>query len=113
MIFTPHVEKDSTTAFAENSENIQLIGALHKKEADKLIVKNKISPFYKTALEQELKGVKHIIVAGILTNLCMRMLIEEAYDRDFQITVITDCCVAKSKQIQDFTFKDLSQKPGK
>jgi len=107
IIFTRHIEKDSKDAFSKNSENVKLIPELHEKEADVLITKYKISPFYKADLEKELKGIKQIVVCGILTNLCVRSLIQDAYDRDFGITVIKDCCVALDKETQAFTFKDL------
>ncbi len=107
IIFTTHIEKDSNNAFAKNSKKVDIIKSLNKKEGDVLITKYKISPFYKTNLEAELKGIKQIIVAGILTNLCVRSLVQDAYDRDFEITVIKDCCVSLNKETQEFTFKDL------
>lgn len=107
IIFTRHVEKGSEGAFAENSENTKLIAGLHKEKSDDLLTKNKISPFYRTKLEEKLKGIKEIVVCGILTNLCVRSLIEGAYDREWEITVIEDCCVAKDEETQEFTFKDL------
>lgn len=73
------------------------------------MIKNKISPFYNTSLDQELHGIKHVIVCGILTNLCVRSFIQDAYDREFTITVVKDCCVAHSPEIQEFTFYDLAQ----
>ncbi|MDO8468000.1 MAG: cysteine hydrolase [Nanoarchaeota archaeon] len=107
IIFTRHVEKDSEEAFADNSVNVKIIERLHKKESDLMITKKKISPFYKTNLEQELIGIKEIVVCGILTNLCVRSLIQDAYDRDFEIKVIKDCCVSLDEETQNFTFKDL------
>ena len=107
IIWTIHVEKNSENGFAEGSRNIEIINSLHKKNSDVVIKKYKISPFYRTNLENELRGINEIVVAGILTNLCVRILIEEAYDRDFEITVIKDCCVSIDEQTQDFTFKDL------
>jgi len=107
IIFTTHIEKGSKEEFVEGSESVKIIPALHRKESDILILKNKVSPFYKTNLENELKGIKEIVTTGILTNLCVRSLVQDAYDRDFAITVIKDCCVALDKKTQDFTFKDL------
>jgi len=107
IIFTTHVEKDSDDAFVENSKNVEIIPELHKKSSDVLIKKNKISPFYKTSLDRELKGIKQIVVCGILTNLCVRSLVQDAHDREFEITVIKDCCVSMDKKTQEFTFKDL------
>ena len=107
IIFTTHIEKGSNTAFAPNSRNVKIINNLHKNPSDSIIRKNKISPFYKTNLEKQLKGIKAIAICGILTNLCVRSLAQDAYDRDFQIKIIEDCCVAFDKETHRFTLKDL------
>ena len=107
IIFTMHIEENSNEAFIEGSENVEIIDEINKQDSDILIKKNKISPFFKTSLEQELQGVDEIVVCGILTNLCVRSLIQDAYDRDFEIKVIKDCCVAFDDETQEFTFKDL------
>lgn len=109
IIFTTHIEKDSNKEFKENSKNVEIISNLHKEKTDILIKKNKISPFYKTSLDKELKGIKQIIVCGILTNLCVRSLAQDAYDREFEIIVIKNCCVSFDKKTQNFTFKDLKE----
>lgn len=107
IIFTVHIEKESGEAFVENSKNVELIDEIHREKSDIVILKNKISPFFKTDLENHLKNIGEIVVCGILTNLCVRSLVQDAYDRDFEIKVIKDCCVAFDKETQEFTFKDL------
>jgi len=104
VIFTKHVEPDSPDYFGTNT---QIIPELKLSEADVIVVKNKISPFYQTQLDTELAWVKNVVVAGILTNLCVRSFIQEAYDRDMKITVIKDCCAAQSPDKQQYTFDDL------
>jgi len=107
IIFTTHVEKDSDSAFAPNSKNVEIIKELHKQNSDVLITKNKISPFYQTNLDKHLEGIDEIVICGILTNLCVRSLAQDAYDRDFKITIIKDCCRAFDEEAHDFTLKDL------
>ena len=107
IIFTTHIEKGSESEFAENSENIKIMDELHKQNTDILIKKNKISPFYMTNLEKELSGIKKIVICGILTNLCVRSLAQDAYDRDFDIIIIKDCCISFDKKTNEFTLKDL------
>lgn len=106
IIFTQHVELENGP-FSKNSQGVELISALHVEKSDKVITKHKVSPFYKSSLEKELKNIKEIIVAGILTNMCVRSLIQDAYDRGFDITVVKDCCITYSKAAHNFTFKDL------
>lgn len=106
IIFTKHRETDSLDNFWPET---QFIPEIKIQDTDTIIVKNKISSFYNTTLEKELEGIKHVIVCWILTNLCVRSFIHDAYDRDLKITVIKDCCVANTPEIQDFTFLDLAQ----
>jgi len=107
IIFIIHIEKDSNEAFIENSKNVELIDRLNKKDSDIVITKYKISPFFKTNLDKELEGIKEVVISGILSNLCVRSTIQDAYDRNFYIRVIKDCCVSFDDETQDFTFKDL------
>ncbi len=107
IIFTRHIEKDSNAAFAKNSPNVEIIDELHKENSDLLITKYKISPFFETDLDKHLQGIDKIVVCGILTNLCVRSLVQDAYDRDFDIVVIKDCCVAFDDDTHEFTIKDL------
>lgn len=107
IIFTRHIEKESTNEFALNTESIEIIDELDYKKDDSLISKYRISPFYKTELENELEGIDEIVVCGILTNLCVRSAVQDAYDRDLEIKVIKDCCVSFDEKTQEFTFKDL------
>ncbi len=109
IIFIRHIEKESDTVFVENSHNTEIIENLHKRDNDIVVKKYKISPFFKTNFEEELVGINEIIVSWILSNLCVRSLIHDAYDRDFKITVVTDCCTAFDKKTQDFTFQDLKR----
>lgn len=107
IIFIRHVERNSDIAFAEGSKNVEIIKELQKNESDIVITKHKISSFYKTSLNQQLKRITRIVICGILTNLCVRSLAQDAYDRDFEITIIKDCCVALNQQIHKFTLQDL------
>jgi nicotinamidase-related amidase len=107
IIFTRHEELDGEGEFDPKTQNVELIPRLYQNKIDPVIIKNKIDPFYKTSLEEELLGVEEVVTAGILTNLCVRSFIEGAYDREFDITVIKDCCVARDEETQDFTFLDL------
>ena len=107
IIFTRHVEIDSQDKWSEQSNWTKIIFELNKEKSDIIIAKHKISPFYKTNLEKELENIEEIIVCWILTNLCVRSLIHDAYDRDLKIKVIKDCCVSFDKETQNFTFNDL------
>jgi nicotinamidase-related amidase len=112
IIFIAHVDMNSKTEFVNGSKNVDIISTVdYRKGQDVLIKKNTISAFCKTQMETTLKKLKidEVWVTGILTNLCVRSFISDAYDRDFNIVVITDTCVAFDKKTHDFTINDLKQ----
>jgi nicotinamidase-related amidase len=107
IIFVNHYEKEGT--FSPENECSNIIEELHPQAEDTIISKYKISSFYQTELEQELKDIENIVVAGIPTNLCVRMFVEEAYDRGFNLVLIEDICQTYNEKLQDFTFDDLNE----
>lgn len=107
IIFIKHIEKNSRDVFAKNSDRVQFIENINIQKSDTIITKYKISPFFKTNLDVVLRGIKEVVVAGILTNLCVRSTVQDAYDRDFKVMVIQDCCVSFDKYTHRFTIEDL------
>lgn len=108
VIFIKHIELEGE-AFNGNNTSTDLIKGLDVSEDDVVVEKNKISSFYKTRLEDELEEIDGIIIAGILTNLCVRSAVQDAYDRDYGVTIVKDCSVSFDQDTQDFTLKDLQE----
>lgn len=107
IIFVRHIEKE--WPFADNDPLSNVIEDLCPQADDVIIKKHKISCFYKTNLEEELSWIKNIVVAWIPTNLCVRMFVEEAYDREFNLALIEDICQTYNDKLQEFTLDDLNE----
>ena len=111
VIFTRHVDVGSISAFADGTKSTEVLPELNVAVSDRVLTKNRISPFYKTDLENILMEQKpdELVVAGIMTNLCVRIAVSDAYDRDYHIKLVTDACVSDSAEVDRFTFKDLKK----
>ncbi len=107
IIFIRHIEKE--WPFSDKDPLSEVIEDLCIQPEDVVIKKRKISCFYKTNLEEELVWIKNIVVAWIPTNLCVRMFVEEAYDREFNLALIEDICQTFDDKLQDFTLDDLNE----
>lgn len=105
IIFTRHLEEQWD--FAEHNINSHIMDWIEKASTDIVINKHKISSFYKTDMEEELHWIENVVVCGILTNLCVRSFVQDAYDRDYKIVLIKDCCVSFDKKIHEFTLEDI------
>lgn len=78
--------------------------------ADFTIEKIAYSAFYMTRLEWILRktGVKHLIVAGIVTNGGVASTVRNAHVLDFETTVLQDGCAAFKVETHDNAIADLS-----
>ena len=107
IVWTRHEEPESGVAFKPGSEGVKLISKLNISSDYTIIVKNIISPFLNNTLDEELEGIENVVVSGILTNLCVRMTVEESYDKGLNITLVKDCCATFDEETHEFTLKDL------
>lgn len=105
IIFVRHVEEEGE--FAATNPHSQLMPELQRQPEDLVITKHKISAYYQTSMDQALQGVENVVVCGVLTNLCVRMFVEESYDRGFRIALIEDLTAAFSDELQEMTLEDL------
>lgn len=67
-------------------------------EAETVILKHQVSPFWKTVLDAELEkhGVTELYLAGVSTTLAISAAVREGHDRGLAVTVIADACAAHS-----------------
>jgi ureidoacrylate peracid hydrolase len=70
-----------------------IVDDLRPEATDVVIYKNRFSGFYQTDLDAVLKraGIKHIIVTGCTTSVCVESTIRDAYFRDYHCVLLTDC----------------------
>ncbi len=63
-----------------------------------------LSGFSHTQLEQVLRdrGIRHVIVCGFLTNLCVEGTARSAYDRGFAVTIARDATAATCREHQEY-----------
>ena len=102
VIFIRHL---ADKEFKEGTTNSEI--AIKTDMSDVIITKKKISPFYETNLDYHIADCDEVIICGILTNLCVRSCASDAYDRDFKVTIVEDCCISTDKKTHEFTLKDL------
>jgi nicotinamidase-related amidase len=71
---------------------------LDVQQNDTVIIKNRVSPFYKTSLDLFLKerNIHDIYLSGCATDLVISSAVRDAHDRDYNVFVLQDCCAASS-----------------
>ena len=97
----------SFSAFKERLSNTSMADfmQIHPDVApiaeESTVVKRRISAFTGSDLEVILrsKGINHIVLSGISTSGVVLSTLREAADKDYQITVLADCCGDADEEI--------------
>lgn len=79
------------------------------EDGDILISKKRYSAFLDTPLEEILRGrgIKTVIIAGVLTNLCCETTARDAFVRDFEVIFLIDGTATQSEAMQRSSLLNL------
>jgi nicotinamidase-related amidase len=89
----------------------QIARLLKPGAEDYFVLKPKHSGFFETQLDILLQylGVKTLVLTGIATNICVLFTANDAYMRDYDLIVPSDCVASNTKQENDYALKQLEQ----
>jgi len=95
----------------EKTKGSLILDELNPIEGDLEIIKKRYSAFYKTNLEEILyeEEIKQLILCGINTHACVRMTAIDAFQRDFEIIIATDCVESYDEQHHNISLRYLGK----
>lgn len=81
-----------------DSRGHEIVALLQPQEDDYFVLKPKHSGFFSTTLETLLRylGSKKLILTGIAGNFCVLFTANDAYMRDYDLIIPSDCTVSNS-----------------
>lgn len=73
---------------------------LEQKVGDIQVVKHRVSPFYSTTLEAQLRAqsIQRIYFSGVSTQAVVQATARDGHDRDYEMILLEDLCAAHSAQ---------------
>ncbi len=76
--------------------------AIAPQPADIVVTKRRVSAFSGSDLEVVLRaqGIAHLVLCGIATSGVVLSTLREAADKDYQLTVLSDCCLDSDEEVQ-------------
>lgn len=77
---------------------------------DLVVDKVRFDAFQWTSLEPLLRGlgVTALMICGVVTNICVETTARSAFMRDFPVTLLADCCAAKTRRLHELSVEVLS-----
>lgn len=106
VVWVQHDDEDLPKGSAE----WQWVPALVPQAQDVRVYKHHNSSFEQTTLEAELaaRGVSHIVLAGAVSNWCIRATAYAALERGYDLTLVRDAHTADAMRLDDGTVIEAS-----
>ncbi len=94
---------------AAGSWDAEVVDELKCTGADMVVDKVRFDAFQWTSLEPLLRGLgaEHLVVCGVITNICVETTVRSAFMRDFPVTLLADCCAAATRRLHDISLEVL------
>lgn len=87
----------------------EVVGALDPREDEYRVAKRRYSGFYETDLDLRLRElhIRQVVVTGVVTNICVRSTVHDAFFRGYDVIVPGECVGATSEREQASTLWDI------
>jgi nicotinamidase-related amidase len=94
------VLKNGTQNF-DTEEAVKVHASIAPEQGDVIIIKKRVSAFTGSDLEVVLRSldIKHLVLSGIATSGVVLSTLREAADKDYEITVLSDCCTDMDEEV--------------
>lgn len=91
--------RPGSTFFLPGTKGAEIHSLVAPKGGETVVEKNFPNSFRNTGLDQLLKdsGVKNLVVAGMMTHMCVDASVRHAADLGFKITLLGDACATRAQ----------------
>ena len=88
----------------------EIIEDLGAREDEIHVIKHRYSSFFQTDLDLVLKDmlVDQLVVFGVVTNICVRSTVHDAFFNGYEVVVPRNCCAATGPREQESTLYDIA-----
>jgi nicotinamidase-related amidase len=103
------MRKENMRVTIAGTDGCEILAELDRDLTEKVIVKKRYSAFFGTDLDRilETMGAETLVVAGINTHACVRMTVIDAYQRDYEVLVVSDGIASYDAEHHEVTSRYL------
>ena len=94
----------------ENTWGAKVIDELGARPTDLFVIKRRYSAFFGTDLDLTLRDldIESLIIMGVVTNICVRSTVHDAFFLGYKVIVPEDCVAATGPREQDSSLYDIA-----
>ena len=85
----------------DTEDAYKVVESVSPQPDDIIITKRRVSAFTGSDLEVVLRafGINHLVLTGLSTGGVVLSTLREAYDKDYSLTVLSDCCADRDVEV--------------
>ena len=91
--------RPGSTFFIPGTEGAEIRDAVRPLEGETVVEKSFPNSFRSTKLKELLdqNGVKNLVVAGMMTHMCVDASVRQAADLGYKVTLLADACATRAQ----------------
>jgi nicotinamidase-related amidase len=91
--------RPGATFFIPGTQGAEIHARVRPRDGEQVIEKNFPNSFRGTELEAALKasGAKELVVAGMMTHMCVDASVRQAADLGYKVTLLGDACATRAQ----------------
>ena len=91
--------RPGSTFFLPGTKGAEIHALVAPKAGETVVEKNFPNSFRNTSLQETLQkqGVKNLVVAGMMTHMCVDASVRHAADLGYKITLLADACATRAQ----------------
>jgi nicotinamidase-related amidase len=94
------------------TEGARILPELNVEPIDTVIIKKRYSAFFRTTLDEVLEKLSPevLVVGGVNTHACIRSTVIDAYQRDYDVIVASECTASNDEEHHEITRRYLDNR---
>ncbi len=100
--------------FVPGSPDTEIVFGLEPRADEPVVYKNRYSGFYGTDLAARLRDadVRTVVIAGVLSHVCVEATARDAFAQDFDVAVVRDAVAGADASLHRAALRDLEETVG-
>lgn len=115
-IVAAEVREKTMAYMSPGAEGAALWHELDNRDEDMIVVKNRYNSLVPGASQLERilrsRGIDTVVIGGTKTNICCETMARTAFDMDFNVVLVNDCCAALSDREHLAALENVIQQFG-
>jgi nicotinamidase-related amidase len=108
------LRKKNIRVVISGTKGAEILKELDFRSSDQLLIKKRYSAFFGTGLDNILLDMNaaRLVVAGVNTHACVRSTVVDAYQRDYEVILASDCIESHDEEHHEVSWRYMVGKLG-